>query len=184
MMTRLAPAPERLVGHGVLLRRSTTQDAAALFHAAHDPEVMRYLDWPAQMAQGEAWAFLDAAAQRWRDGHEYHWMIETVANAQVIGCMACRPRGHAVDFGFFLARAAWGKGHATEASRLLVDCLKDRPTIHRIWASTDVDNRRAAAVLGRVGLRREGLLRRATVRPNLDPLPRDSLIHALVRDDF
>jgi RimJ/RimL family protein N-acetyltransferase len=184
MMTHGVHPPERLPGPRVALRRSTTRDAAALFNAAHDPEVMRYLDWPAQMAQGEAWAFLDASAQRWREGSEYHWMIDTTAAAQPVGCIACRPRGHAVDFGVFLARSAWGNAYATEATRLLIGWLKGRAAIHRIWASADADNERAVALLERVGLRREGLLRRATVRPNLDSQPRDSVIYGLSRDDF
>lgn len=184
MSARDLPAPDRLPGRRVSLRRSTTGDAAALFDAAHDAQVMRYLDWPAQMALGEAWAFLDASAQRWRDGSEYHWMVETASDAQPVGCIACRPRGHAVDFGVLLARAAWGHGYATEAAQLLTTWLQGHRGIHRIWAGVDTHNARAIALLERVGLRREGLLRRATVRPNLDRLPRDSLIYGLCRDDF
>ena len=176
--------PEQLSGRQVRLRRSQAQDAAALFAIAHDPEVMRYVDWPAQMALGEAWAFLDASARRWRDGGEHHWMIESADGAAVLGCIACRPRAHAVDCGLLLARAAWGYGHATEAAGLLIDWLKTKPPVQRIWALTDVDHHRAGALLDRVGLRREGLLRRATVRPNLSPLPRDSEVWGLARDDF
>lgn len=176
--------PELLAGRQLRLRRSRVHDAAALFVIAHDPEVMRYVDWPAQMAQGEAWAFLDASAQRWRDGSEFHWMIESLDAAGVLGCIACRPRGHAVDFGVLLSRTAWGHGHATEAAGLLVGWLKTRPAVHRLWALTDAEHHRAGAMLGRVGLQREGLLRRATVRPNLSPLPRDSVVWGLARDDF
>lgn len=176
--------PERLPGDRVRLRRSTTRDAPAVFEAAHDPRVMRYMDWPAQLAQGEAWAFLDAAARRWDDGSEYHWMIEDSATDAALGCISCRPRGHAVDFGYLLAARAWGRGHATEAARLLVGWLKSRPEIQRIWATTDAMNLRSAAVLERAGLRREGLLRMATLRPNIGGAPRDTLLYALCRDDF
>jgi RimJ/RimL family protein N-acetyltransferase len=176
--------PECLDGERVRLRRSTTHDAPALFEAAHDPGVMRFMDWPAQVAQGEAWAFLDASAKRWDDGSEYHWMIEDVETGAALGCIACRPRGHAVDFGYFLAARAWGKGYATEAALLLVGWLKSRHAIQRIWAMTDAMNRRSAAVLERAGLRREGLLRMATLRPNIGGAPRDTLLYALCRDDF
>lgn len=180
--------PERLAGAGVVLRRSVPADAPALFAAAHDAQVMRYMDWPAQMAQGEAWAFLDAAGPRWREGSEFHWMIEPVlepgADASPLGCMACRPKGTAVDLGFFLQRAAWGHGHATAALSLLVGWLKTRPRVWRIAASVDVDNVRAAAVLERAGLRREGLLKAATPRPNIGPEPRDTLVYGLGRGDF
>lgn len=168
----------------MVLRRSGPADAPALFAAAHDAQVMRYMDWPAQMAQGEAWAFLDAAGQRWRDGSEYHWMIEREGDALALGCIACRPRGSTVELGFFLQRSAWGHGHATAAVSLLVGWLKTRSRVWRIAASLDADNARAAAVLERAGLRREGLLRAATVRPNLGLEPRDTLVYGLGRSDF
>jgi RimJ/RimL family protein N-acetyltransferase len=180
---RLSP-PERLQGGRVRLRRSTTHDAPALFEAAHDPRVMRFMDWPAQVAQGEAWAFLDASAKRWEDGSEYHWMIEEITTNAAVGCIACRPRGHTVDFGCFLVARAWGKGYATEAALSLVGWLKSRPEIQRIWATTDALNARSVAVLERAGLRREGLLRLATLRPNIGGAPRDTLLYALCRDDF
>jgi [ribosomal protein S5]-alanine N-acetyltransferase len=185
MYTTVPPSPpEHLQGVHVQLRRSTTQDAPVLFEAAHDPQVMRFMDWPAQVARGEAWAFLDASAKRWDDGSEYHWMIEDIATHAAVGCIACRPRGHAVDFGYFLAARAWGKGYATEAALLVVGWLKSRPEVQRIWATTDAMNLRSAAVLERAGLRREGLLRMATLRPNIGGAPRDTLLYALCRDDF
>lgn len=177
--------PGVMEGKRVRLRRSVTHDAPALFAMAHDTQVMRYMDWPLQLAQGEAWAFLDASAKRWADGSEYHWMIEDSAATSVLGCIACRPQGHAVDFGFFLAAQAWGKGFATEAAQALVGWLKGRPQVQRIWATTDALNPRSAAVLERVGLRREGFLRMATQRPNVgSAVPRDTLIYGLCRDDF
>ena len=176
--------PERLAASGVALRRSGNADASALFAAAHDAEVMRYMDWPAQVAQGEAWAFLDAAAQRWRQGTEYHWMIEADADGLPIGCMACRPRATTVELSFFLQRRAWGRGCASSALSLLVAWLKGRSRVWRIAASVDAENTRAVAVLERAGLRREGLLRAATVRPNLGPDPRDTLVYGLGRRDF
>lgn len=177
----LAP-PELLTGERVRLRRSTLRDAPALFALAHDEQVMRYLDWPRQLAQGEAFAFLDAAALRWRDGGEYHWMIEDRDGSAVHGCIACRPRAFAVDFGLLLARSSWGRGLGTEAATLLLGWLRSRPPVHRIWALIDAEHERAARLLDRVGLRREGRLRRATLRPNLDPaVPRDSAVWAAVR---
>jgi [ribosomal protein S5]-alanine N-acetyltransferase len=181
--THLNP-PDRLAGGGVVLRRSVPADAPALFAAAHDPLVMRYMDWPAQIAQGEAWAFLDAAGQRWRDGSEFHWMVEREGDAGAVGCMACRPKAATVELGFFLQHAAWGHGHATAAVVLLVGWLKARSRVWRIAASVDADNARAAAVLERAGLRREGLLRAATVRPNIGPQPRDTWVYGLGRGDF
>jgi RimJ/RimL family protein N-acetyltransferase len=59
--------------------------------------------------------------------------------------------------------------------------LQRQPGVLRIWATTDVDNQRSAAVLMRLGMLREGLLRMATVRPQLGPVPRDTLVFGWCR---
>lgn len=173
--------PTTLVGAQVRLRRSTPADAQAVFDAAADPAVMRYLEWPAHRSVEDARVYLEGCAQRWASGAEHHWVIEGRAGGPLLGCIAARPKGHAVDIGYFLARPAWGRGVATEATGLLVGWLQRQPAVLRIWATTDVDNTRSARVLERVGLQREGVLRMATYRPQLGGLPRDTALYAWCR---
>ena len=178
----LKNVPVLIEGVRLRLRRSTPADAQATFDAACDADVMRYLDWPAHRSVQDASAYLAGCAQRWYDGSEYHWVIERKPGVEMIGAVACRVQGHAADFGYFLARARWGQGYATEAAGLLVNWLRRQPTVLRIWATTDADNLRSAAVLGKVGLQREGLMRKATLRPNIGGSPRDTLLFASVKD--
>lgn len=171
--------PELIVGAQLRLRRSTPADSAGVFHAAADAEVMRYMDWPAHRAESEARAYLDGCAGRWASGAEYHWVIEGRAGGgPVLGCIACRVKGHAADFGYFLARDAWGRGVASEAAALLLGWLDRQSAILRIWATTDADNHRSARLLERLGLQHEGVLRMATIRPQLGSWPRDTVVYA------
>ena len=175
--------PVLIEGVRLRLRRSTPADAETTYAIARDPEVMRYLEWPAPQRLADTQAFFDGCAARWHSGAEYHWMIELKAGATV-GCIGCRVTGHAADFGYFLARAHWGQGYATEAAGLLVGWLQRQSSIVRIGATTDIDNSASAAVLQKVGLQREGVMRRATVRPNFGPdfkhTPRDTALFASV----
>lgn len=179
--------PSLITGVRVQLRRSTPDDAAAVFEAAADPEVMHFLDWPAHRDVEDARAYLQGCAARWAAGTEHHWVIEPRGGGGLLGAITCRPnrppQAHAVDLGYLLARPAWGQGLGTEAGRLLVGWLQRQPSVLRIWATTDVDNTRSAALLQRLGLQREGLLRMTTVRPRLGPLPRDTLLFAWCRRD-
>lgn len=111
-------------------------------------------------------------------------MIESFPGDLPIGCIACRIKDHSADFGYFLARSAWGKGYAAVAAGLLVDWLKEQADIHRVWAKTDAMNARSSALLERLGLRREGVLRMATYRPNIGGLSRDMVVYGLCREDF
>lgn len=175
--------PVLIEGVRLRLRQSTPADALATFEIARDPEVMRYMEWPAPQRLADTQDFFDGCAARWRSGAEYHWMIELKAESSAIGCIGCRIKGHTADFGYFLARAQWGQGYATEAAGLLVGWLQRQSSIVRIGATTDADNSASAAVLHKLGLLREGLMRRATVRPNIGPTPRDTALFASVKPE-
>ena len=179
----MQPAPVLIEGVRLRLRRSTPADAVATYDIARDPEVMRYMEWPAPQRLADTQHFFDGCAARWQSGTEYHWMVELKADSRVIGCIGCRIKSHAADFGYFLGRASWGQGYASEAAGLLVNWLRRQGSIVRIGATTDADNSASAAVLQKVGLQREGLMRKATVRPNIGPAPRDTALYASVKPE-
>jgi RimJ/RimL family protein N-acetyltransferase len=174
--------PVLIEGVRLRLRRSAPADAGETFRIASDPEVMAYLEWPAHRSPAEATAYLQGCVARWDAGTEYHWAIVEKAGEHVLGSIACRVQGHAADFGCLLAREAWGRGFGTEAVSLLVGWLQRQPEILRIWATTDVDNVRAARVLAKAGLQQEGVMRLATRRPQQGGLPRDTRLFAWVRE--
>jgi RimJ/RimL family protein N-acetyltransferase len=92
-----------------------------------------------------------------------------------------RLSGHRAELGYVLARDWWGRGFMTEAARAAVEWALGQPGIVRVWAVTDVDNHGSARVLEKIGMQREGLLRRWIVHPNLSPEPRDCWCFGRVR---
>jgi len=60
------------------------------------------------------------------------------------------------EVGFTLSPAQQGKGYATEALEALLGYSFESFGLHRVVAVTDALNTPAAALLERVGLRREG----------------------------
>ncbi len=175
------PPPVLIEGVRLRLRRSTPDDAPSSFHAAAHAEVMRYMDWPAHRSEADARAYLQGCQVRWEAGTEFHWVIVDKRSGAPIGSISCRISGHAADFGYLLARDAWGQGLGTEAAALLVGWLRRQPEILRIWATTDSENVRSLRVLHKLGLQPEGVLRMATWRPQLGGLPRDTAVLAWVR---
>jgi ribosomal-protein-alanine N-acetyltransferase len=174
--------PPELIESGPLrLRRATPADATALFNAAANPEVMRYMDWATPKADAETRTHLEGVVTHWQNGIEFQWIIEDAASGGLAGTISFRPKGHAADFGYFLAREHWGKGIASAAGALVVGWLKDQPEILRIWATADFENTRSHRVLEMLGLQREGLLSMATVRPNIGGRPRDTAIYGWCR---
>ncbi|HKB28509.1 MAG TPA: GNAT family protein [Candidatus Limnocylindrales bacterium] len=68
------------------------------------------------------------------------------------------------NIGIALIPEARGHGHGTEAQRLAADYLFAATTLHRVEASTDVDNLAEQRSLEKAGFTREGILRGAQFR--------------------
>jgi [ribosomal protein S5]-alanine N-acetyltransferase len=178
------PEPPALIeGVRLRLRRARPDDAAALFALVDDAAVMRFLDWPRPGSVADTLAHLRAVDERWQRGLEHQYLVLRKPDGVALGSLAFRPRAHSADFGFFFGRAHWGQGFGSEAAALLVGWLRRQPALVRLWATCDVDNRASARVLEKAGLQREALMRRASVRPNLDHAIRDTALYAWVRDE-
>jgi RimJ/RimL family protein N-acetyltransferase len=69
----------------------------------------------------------------------------------------------------------------SEVLTSVVQWALGQPGIYRVWATCDVDNVASARVLERVGMEREGVLRRWLVHPNVGEEPRDCICYSIVR---
>ena len=78
-----------------------------------------------------------------------------------------RLHGHMADLGYVIARPHWGQGFVSEAARVVVDWALVQQHIYRVWAVCDIDNAASARVLEKIGMQREGLLRRWIIHPNM-----------------
>jgi RimJ/RimL family protein N-acetyltransferase len=103
------------------------------------------------------------------------------SSCQLIGMIELRMHGTHADLGYGIARAYWGQGYATEAAQAVVDWSFSQPEIYRVWTVCDVDNLASVRVLEKVGMQREGILRRWLVRPTLGPEPRDCYCYSKVK---
>lgn len=173
--------PEVIDAGPIRLRRPRLSDAEALFECGGHLEVARYMDWPVVRSVDEIRTRIEQREGAWASGEEFYWVITLPASDRAIGGLTLHVDGHSADLGFFVHRSSWRKGYATEASRAVLDRVKRAPTIWRVWATCDVENAASARVLEKVGLSREGTLRRFAIRPNLSSEPRDAWLYAWAR---
>jgi [ribosomal protein S5]-alanine N-acetyltransferase len=166
-----------LMGSRVMLRPPRIDDAEALFaRVASDPEVTRYLSWTPHADVDETRSVI---TDLFNVGEDRTWVIVLKDTGDVIGQIGyLRPRPHAVEVGYCLGREWWGRGLMAEALRLIVDMLRDDPSVYRISAACHVDNTRSARLLDSSGLTFEGRLARYAVFPNLGPEPQDGMLYA------
>ena len=168
----------------LILRRFRAEDAGDMYRNwASDPEVTRFLSWPAHAGPEVTRAVLESWIPRYEDGGYFHWAIEWRESGQAIGSIAVVRLDEELDcgeIGYCLSRAFWGRGIMPEALRAVMDELFDGAELNRIEAAHDVNNPKSGRVMEKAGLRKEGVLRGA--KRNNQGLC-DTAVYALLRGD-
>ena len=140
----------------LLLRPGWAEDAPALARAIADEAVVRNLataPWPYGLADAEA--FLASP----NDPALPRFLIteRTDAAPRLIGaCGLARRSSGNVELGYWIARAHWGQGFATEAGLALIDIARTLK-LSRLEASHFVDNPASGRVLEKLGFVATGL---------------------------
>jgi len=162
-------AHETITSARLTLRRPVAADAPAILDAyAGDPEATRMLAWPRHTCLDDTLGFVDWSEHVWSIGPAGPYVILDGEGA-VIGSTGLEVEApHRAATGYVLARRVWGRGCATEAATAMA-AQADRLGIARLYALCHPANRASARVLQKVGFAFEGVLRRHTVFPNLDP---------------
>jgi RimJ/RimL family protein N-acetyltransferase len=174
--------PEIIETLRLALRPPIMTDAEAIFSCyAQDAEVAKYMIWRPHTDLDETRDFVNRCVLAWDDGSAYPWVITRKEDGGLIGMIECRVRGFSMDIGYVLARAYWGRGYMPEAARSIIEWGLSREGIFRVWALCDVDNRASARVMEKVGMQREGILRRCSLHPNISDEPRDVYCYSVVK---
>lgn len=103
------------------LRAWRNEDIDAYAALCADPQVMRYLGGK-PFSRLEAWRHMAFLVGHWSLRGYGHWALEEKASGELIGRAGfINPDGYpGFELGWVLARAAWGKGYATEVARYLL----------------------------------------------------------------
>jgi len=176
--------PETFTTERLLARLPRVEDAEAAFATyASDPQVTRFLLWPAYREIEPLREFLRGVIRTWEagDGGHFAWMLCLRGTGELVGSIGVSLNLHGAGLGYVLGRAYWGRGLMTEAVRYVAAWALAQPAIFRVWAYCDAAHPASARVMEKAGLTREGVLRRWHICPTIGPEPRDCLIYAKVR---
>jgi ribosomal-protein-alanine N-acetyltransferase len=174
--------PKTITTGRLLLRAPRLADAPAIFETyARDPQVTRYLVWEPHANVHETEQFLSYCELLWATGKDFPYAITLNDADQLIGMFGLHLMDMKCEVGYALARPYWGQGYMTEALRTVIDWAFTEPEFYRVQAFCDVDNLASARVMEKAGMRREGLLRRYVVHPNISAEPRDVYMYAVVK---
>jgi len=151
--------PSELVTSRLRLRQWRDDDIDAFAAMSVDREVMRF--FPSLMSRDQVETSVVRQQTFIADKGYGFWAVEEIGGAPFIGFCGIKdvlfdvPWLRAVEVGWRLARAYWGKGYATEAARGSVAHGFGPLGLAEIIAFVVPDNRRSIAVCERLGMVRD-----------------------------
>lgn len=147
------------------LREARFSDVSDVFAFCSDPASSKYADWYPHNDKSETKAYiswLKKKALKTCD-NSYTWVIEHKKDEKVIGTISIVDTDYSkkiATVGYTLAADYQHKGYATEALKGVIKYLFEDMSVERVQAKVMVENDASLRLLERVGMQREGLLRR------------------------
>ena len=168
----------------LMIRPFTASDAADLYEYLSNPTIYKYE--PGEPINIDRAMHLSEERAATAD----FWAMELADTGKMIGHVYFKQiEPHELrtwEIGYIVNPAYQGKGYATEAvAALLKKEFKEKP-IHRVFAHCNPENFASWKLLERVGLRREGLLRKNVFfrkGPNGEELWTDTFEYAILEEE-
>ena len=154
-----------LITERLLLRPFTVEDARAMYdNWASDPEVTKYLTWPAHSSPGVTEAILREWESNYVNQDFYQWAIVPKHLGVPIGSISVvshDDRAEKAHIGYCIGRPWWHQGYTSEALAAVLDYLFDQVGFQRIDAAHDTRNPHSGGVMRKCGMTYEGSQRRS-----------------------
>jgi len=156
---------QRIETERLILRPFVMEDAEAMYRNwASDPDVTKFLTWPAYKSVDTAHEILDIWTKQYADNTFYQWAIELKELGEPIGSISVveyKEHVQSAEIGYCIGKQWWGNGIMTEALKAVVDFLFREVGALRIEAGHDVANPASGAVMRKCGMQYEGTLRQS-----------------------
>lgn len=169
----------------LILRKFKTEDAEDMFkNWASDPEVTRFLTWPAHQDISVTRALLADWISQYAESSCYNWAIELRETGEVIGNISAvkiHEEVEAADLGYCMGRAWWGKGIMPEAVEAILAFFFQKVGMNRVAACHDTRNPKSGRVMEKAGMKTEGIWR-AAGRNNQGIC--DAVWHSILKSEY
>ncbi|MFD4788198.1 GNAT family N-acetyltransferase [Streptomyces sp. NPDC058459] len=175
--------PVALTTARLLLRTVRPDDTEAVFTAAQDPAVQRWISsFPSPYLREHAETFVGSTApEGWADDSMYTFGAFLPAG-ELTGMLSLTMRGpgHG-ELGYWAAREHRGRGYVTEAASAVARWAFTARSVDRLEWRAEVGNRPSRAVAERLGFTVEGVLRAGVGSRGIR---RDSWVGSLLPSDL
>ncbi|WP_166394861.1 GNAT family N-acetyltransferase [Rubrobacter marinus] len=175
-----------LKGEVVVLEPLESRHEDALFEAAADARIWRWMPYDPSESRESFSAWFRSALGSSRAGNEAAFAVLDASNGVPVGStryLALRPEHRALEIGWtWLSRSVWGNGTNTEAKLLLLEHAFERLGYLRVEFKTDSRNERSRAALEALPARFEGVFRKHMLVRGGDR--RDSAYYSIIDEEW
>lgn len=155
------------------LRRLTLGDAPFILRLLTDPSFLRFIGDRGVSSLETAEAYITNGPMAMYESHGFGlYLVELKADGTPIGMCGLlqRPALADPDIGFALLPEFWSKGYAFEAAKATLDHAVGTLGLDRVAAIVNPDNAASIALLQKLGLRFQQLIRLTESGPELQLL--------------
>jgi RimJ/RimL family protein N-acetyltransferase len=147
------------------LRPLALRDAKVVAEYRSDPAVARYQSWSTPFTEQDAELLIrESVTPDRRTPGWTQFAVQLISGRALIGDLGVNVQQNLMqaDIGFTIAAGYQRQGYGSEAVRRMLEHLFTEQGLHRVSAECDARNLGSAALLNRVGFRREGCRRAHT----------------------
>lgn len=173
--------PVDLVGDSVILREFRSTDIESVLRIVGDDRVTSWLSF-ASRDRTQTEVMVRNIMERARDRNRTEYYLAIEAKRELVGFVRLGMSGtQAAKIGYSVHADHWGRGYASEATRLIVDFGFSVLELHRISAAIGPTNLASVAVVKRLGFSYEGRIRDHVFT---NDEWRDSLLYSILVDEW
>ena len=167
----------------LVLRPFRPEDAATVQRLAGHPDIASTTAHiPHPYGDGVAEAWIATHADRLARDESAIFAITLASTGDLLGSIGLeirREHGRA-ELGYWIGKPYWNQGYVTEAAREVLRFAFNGLGLRRVFAEHFVRNPASGRVMEKIGMVREGELRRHMIK---DGLPEDVLIWGILAED-
>ncbi len=175
-----------LEGRGVRLEPLRQRHEQALFEAARDERIWRWMPYDASASPETFHAWLEDALAASSAGTEAAFATVDIGTGEPVGStryLALRPEHRVLEIGWtWLAPAYWQTGANVEAKLLMLEHAFEHLGCLRVEFKTDARNERSRAALAALPAQFEGVFRKHMLVRGTER--RDSACYSVIDDEW
>lgn len=156
---------KRIETERLILRPFTKEDAQTMYdNWASDPEVTKYLTWPAYTSVDTAHEILSIWTQEYEKKDFYQWAIELKEIGQPIGSISVveqNEKAKVAHIGYCIGKDWWHCGIMSETLKAVMNYLFDEVGFNRLESRHDTNNPNSGKVMAKCGMKFECTMRQS-----------------------